>query len=83
LLAGNLGGAGGVCLPSSPGLRYSLYGGYWSVNHWHKSPAGNGSRHPVYACPKESEFTIERHGRIEPVRIDDFDELDVFGAFVT
>lgn len=26
---------------------------------------------------------VKRHGRIEPVRIDDFDELDVFEEFVT
>lgn len=26
---------------------------------------------------------MKRHGRIEPVRIDDFDELDVFEEFVT
>jgi hypothetical protein len=52
------------------------------VGYWHKDPAGKGSRYPVYACPKEREFTIERHGRIEPVRIDDFDELDVFEDFV-
>jgi hypothetical protein len=45
--------------------------------YWYQDPAGNGSRYPVYACPKEWEFTVKRHGRIEPVRIDDFDELDV------
>ncbi|KAF7594894.1 hypothetical protein BBP40_007928 [Aspergillus hancockii] len=50
--------------------------------YWHEDPAGNDSRHPVYACPKKREFTIERDGRIEPVRIDDFDELDVFEEFV-
>jgi hypothetical protein len=51
--------------------------------YWYQDPAGNGSRHPVYACPKEREFTVKRHGRIEPVRIDDLDELDVFEEFVT
>lgn len=30
---------------------------------------------------EEREFTVMRHGRIEPVRIDDFDELDVFEEF--
>jgi hypothetical protein len=50
--------------------------------YWYQDPAGNGSRHPVYACPKGSEFTVKRQGRIEPVRIDDFDELDVFEEFV-
>jgi hypothetical protein len=44
----------------------------------YQDPAGNVSRHPVYACPKERECTVKRHGKIEPVRIDDFDELDVF-----
>jgi hypothetical protein len=53
------------------------------VGYWHEDPAGNGSRHPVYACPKKTEFTVKRHGRIEPVRIDDSDELDVFEEFVT
>jgi hypothetical protein len=51
--------------------------------YWYQDPAGNGGRHPVYACPKEREFTVKRHGRIEPVRIDDFDELHVFEEFVT
>jgi hypothetical protein len=50
--------------------------------YWHEDPLGKGSRHPVYACPKEREYTIERHGRIEPVRINDFDELDVFEEYV-
>lgn len=30
-----------------------------------------------------SRTSVKRHGRIEPVRIDDFDELDVFEEFVT
>jgi hypothetical protein len=51
--------------------------------YWYQHPGGNGSRYPVDACPKEREFTFKRHGRIEPVRIDDFDELDVFEEFVT
>ncbi|KAL4931860.1 uncharacterized protein BDV17DRAFT_288442 [Aspergillus undulatus] len=51
--------------------------------YWYQDPGGNGSRYPVYACPQEREFTVKRHGRIEPVRIDDFDELDVFEDFVT
>jgi hypothetical protein len=51
--------------------------------YWYQDPAGNVSRHPVYACPKEREFTVKRRGRIEPVRIDDFDELDVFEESVT
>jgi hypothetical protein len=51
--------------------------------YWYQDPAGNGSRYPVYACPKEREITVKRHGRIEPVRINDFDELDVFEGFVT
>lgn len=46
--------------------------------YWYEDPLGKGSRYPVYACPKEREYTIERHGRVEPVRINDFDELDVF-----
>jgi hypothetical protein len=52
------------------------------VGYWHENLAGKGSRYPVYACPEEREFTIERHGMIEPVRIDDFDELDDFEDFV-
>jgi hypothetical protein len=48
-----------------------------------QDPAGNVSRHPVHACPKEREFTVKRHRRIEPVRIDDLDELDVFEECVT
>jgi hypothetical protein len=51
--------------------------------YWYHNPGGNGSRYPVYACPKKREFTVKRYGRIEPVRIDDFDELDVFEEFVT
>jgi hypothetical protein len=51
--------------------------------YWYQDPAGNGSRHPVYASPKKREFTVKRQGGIEPVRIDDFDELDVFEEFVT
>jgi hypothetical protein len=51
--------------------------------YWYQDPAGNGSRHPVYASPKKREFTVKRQGGIEPVRIDDFDELDVFEKYVT
>jgi hypothetical protein len=51
--------------------------------YWCQDPAGNVSRQPVYACPKKREFTVKRYGRIEPVRIDDFDERDVFEEFVT
>lgn len=51
--------------------------------YWYQELAGNVSRQPVYAGPKGREFTVKRHGRIEPVRIDDFDELDVFEEFVT
>jgi hypothetical protein len=52
------------------------------LGYWYQVPAGNGSRHPVYGYPKEREFTVKRHGRIEPVHVDDFDELDVFKEFV-
>jgi hypothetical protein len=51
--------------------------------YWYQDPAGNGSRHPVYASPKKREFTVKRQEGIEPVRIDNFDELDVFEEFVT
>jgi hypothetical protein len=37
--------------------------------HWYQHPGGNGRRYFVYACPKDREFTVKRHGRIEPVRV--------------
>jgi hypothetical protein len=49
----------------------------------YQDPGGNGSRYPVYACPKKREFTIKQYRRIEPARINDFDDLDVFKEFIT
>jgi hypothetical protein len=50
--------------------------------YWYQDPAGNVSRDPVYVCPKKGSLLLW-YGRIEPVRIDDIDELDVFEEFVT
>jgi hypothetical protein len=41
-------------------------------SYWYQDPGGNGSRYPVYACPEKRVITVKRHGRNEPVRIDDF-----------
>jgi hypothetical protein len=51
--------------------------------YWYQHSGGNGSRYPIYACPKKREFTVKQHGRIELVCINNFNKLDIFKEFIT
>jgi hypothetical protein len=41
-----------ISLPSVSQLRYFVNGAY-CLGYWYQDPGGNGSRYPVYACPKK------------------------------
>ncbi|KAL2847251.1 hypothetical protein BJY01DRAFT_246903 [Aspergillus pseudoustus] len=47
------------------------------VGYWHEDFTALGRR-PVYISPHDLECVVERSGRIEEVRYEDFDPLDTF-----
>jgi hypothetical protein len=51
--------------------------------YWYQNPGGNGSRYPVYACPKKGSLLSSGMEGLNQSASTTFDELDVFEEFVT